>query len=145
MPVWMLQHFPSQTAKTLIEALAVLQRFAFSLAAVSEKSFETLQNEPIKVTETLARIANGKVLPPASTEPVDLFQRIPQRSFEPAFGECPDFVLESLHRFAGWKEIKISLAASIPVSVIPQGKSEKVQAFAWSSHSYNFRELNLDC
>lgn len=110
MPVWMLQHFPSQTAKTLIEALAVLQRFAFSLAAVSEKSFETLQNEPVEVSETLARIANGKVLPPASTEPVDLFQRIPQRSFEPAFGECPDFVLESLHRFAGWKEIKISLA-----------------------------------
>lgn len=62
MPVWMLQWFPSQTVKPLIETLTVLQRFAFSPTAVPEKILEPLQDEPVQVTEALARIAEVKLV-----------------------------------------------------------------------------------
>ena len=104
-----------------------------------EKILEPLQDEPVQVTEALARIAEVKVLLPAAAEPADLFQRIFQRSSVPASGECPDFVLEALDRLAGREEIQISPVPSIPIPVIPQSESEKVQAFASSLHPHNLR------
>jgi len=109
-----------------------------------EKILEPLRDEPVQVMEALARIAEVKVLLPATAEPVDLFQRIFQRSSVPASGECPDFVLEVLDRLVGRGEIQISPVPSIPIPVIPQSESEKVQAFACSLHPYNLCFLPIN-
>ena len=98
--------------KPSIEAFSVLQRFAFSLTAMSDKTFEPLQRKPVKVPETLARITVPKVLRPSPVEPIHLLQSISQRPLVPASGKRPDFVLEPLHRFPGRKHVEIAMKPS---------------------------------
>lgn len=128
---------PAQTLQSGVQALAILQRFAFSLAAVPEEPLEAFQSEPIKVPKALAWVPKLEVGTPSPVQQAHLLEGVPQRSFMPADRESPDFVLEACHGLPSGEDVEITVRPAAKIAVVAHGEAEKIQAFTLPLEFHN--------